>query len=141
MSAFEWDDSFSVGVLQVDQHNKNLLKLFCDLYRGLIEQSDMRRTKFQFEELSDYIVYHFACEEIWMGRTDYRLIPEHREGHKQIKQMLVNIYKTYQHGDISVAKRLSTLANSVIAHIKESDTTYGNFAHDKLSAKLMTKRH
>jgi len=141
MSAFEWDDSFLVGVRQVDQHNKNLLKLFGELYRGLIEQSDTQRSKLQFEELSDYIVYHFACEEIWMGRTEYTLTIEHREGHKQIKQMLVNIYKTYQHGDISVAEMLLALMNSVVAHIKQSDTTYGHFAHDKLSAKLMTKRH
>ena len=140
MSVFEWNDSLSVGVQQIDEHNQHLLKLIHGLYKGLIEQSNMQRTKLEFSELSEYIVFHFACEEMWMNNAKYSIITGHQEQHKQLRLMFMDIYNHSDHGDISIATMLLSLMQFIITHIQKSDATYGHFVYDKLSEKLIVKR-
>jgi hemerythrin len=125
MTAFDWDDSFSVGVRQVDQHNQHLFNLLRKLYKALIEDSDPIRTKLEFSELSEYIVFNFACEEIWMTKTKYSIITGHQEQHMQLRLMFLDIYKHFQHNYISIATMLPRLMLLVVAHIQKSDATYG----------------
>ena len=141
MPSFEWDDRFSVGVLQIDRHNQYLLNLLIQLINDINDKSDTMDIKVEFEDILDYIVYHFACEEIWMTHTGYGLIHDHQQEHMCIKQKFLNIYQGFQNGNISILNMFTTLSKLIIAHIQDSDTTYGYFASDKLTSKLMTKRH
>ena len=136
MTAFEWDDSFLVGVRQVDQHNEYLFKLIGSLYKRLIEHSDLQTTKSEFHELSDYIIFHFASEEIWMVRSKYCIITGHQEQHNQLRLLLLNIHSLFQNGDVSVVTMLQSLIKSVTAHIKKSDASYGHYVHDKISGSI-----
>jgi hemerythrin-like metal-binding protein len=135
MAALEWNDSFSIGVLKVDQHNQHLFELLSSLHKGLTEHSDARIIKHGFEDLSDYIIYHFACEEIWMVRSKFSLVTEHSEQHNRLRLMFFDTYNQFKHGNISGAIAISSLIKLVIAHIEKCDTSYGCFANGKLSTK------
>lgn len=139
MDVFEWEDSFTVGVRKIDEHNHHLFSLLNNLYKGLIEQSGIQTTRVEFIELSDYIVFHFACEEIWMVQTDYDLITGHKKQHKQLILMIMDIHEHFQNGDTLIGSMLPSLMQLLIAHIQEYDSTYGHFVQDKLSAKLLAK--
>ena len=139
MPSFEWDVRFSVGVRQIDQHNQNLFNLLNLLHKDLHNKSDTLEIKCKFEELLDYVIYHFACEEIWMTHTGYSLIHDQEQEHIHIKQIIINIYQEYQKSDLSILKKFPSLFRLIISHIQKLDTTYGHFANDKLSSKLMTK--
>ena len=76
-----------------------------------------------------------------MTHTGYGLIHDHQQEHMCIKQKFLNIYQGFQNGNISILNMFTTLSKLIIAHIQDSDTTYGYFASDKLTSKLMTKRH
>jgi hemerythrin len=135
MTAFEWDDSFSIGVRKVDQHNQHLFELLGSLHKGLTEHSDIEIIKDGFEDLADYIVYHFACEEIWMMHTNYSSVTEHMEQHNQLRLMFFDTYNQFKHGNILGAIEICSLIKMVIAHIKKCDTSYGCFANAELSTK------
>ena len=141
MPSFEWDVSFSVGVRQIDKHNQLLFNLLNQLHKDIRGKCDTLDIKLEFEELIDYIVYHFACEEIWMTHTGYGLIHDHQQEHMCIKQKFLNLYRGFQDGNMSIFNAFPSLFKLLIAHIQNSDTTYGYFASDKLTSKLMTKRH
>lgn len=139
MAAFDWDDSFSVGVRQVDQHNQHLFNLLRNINKELIEDTYSLRTKIDFYELSEYIVFHFASEEIWMTKSKYSIITVHQEQHKQLILVFLDIYKHFQDGDISISTMLPRLMLLVVAHIQKGDATYGHFVHDELSMKSIAK--
>lgn len=140
MTALEWDDSFSVGIRKVDLHNQYLFKLLSGLHNGLIKQSEARVIKSGFTELSDYLVYHFACEEIWMIHSNYSPTAEHYEEHKQLKLMLADVCNSFMKYNSSVEVKLSSLIKLFATHIKTSDICYGRYENDKVSKKTTTPR-
>ena len=140
MPSFEWDFRFSVGVRQIDKHNQLLFNLLHQLSKNIRNRADTLDIKLKFEELLEYIVYHFACEKIWMTHTGYGLIHEHQQEHMRIKQRILEIYQGFQNGNIPILNTFPSLSKLIIAHIQNSDTTYGYFVSDKLTSKLMTKR-
>jgi hemerythrin len=141
MPILKWDDSFSVGVRQIDMHNQYLLALVASLYQGHTKQSKIENTSLAFAELIDFIVYHFACEEIWMDHTKYSFITEHKEEHKKLYQNIVDIHIDFEHENTLALRKLPSLTKSVIAHIKKYDAAYAHsVANNKLSSSLMTNR-
>ena len=140
MPFFEWDVRFSVGVRQIDKHNRYLFNLLNRLNKDIHGRSDTVDIKLEFEELLEYVVYHFACEGIWMTHTGYELIHEHQQEHMHIEQRILKIYQYFQNGNISILTIFPSLSKLIIAHIQKSDTEYGHFASDKLASKLMAKK-
>jgi len=138
MATIKWRKNLSVGIMRIDLHNQHLLRLLHGLHEALRKGCDKADLKFDFAELVDYSVFHFACEEIWMSRTHYRQVMEHEEDHKRIILRLCKLYKDLQNGCDLTLRELSTLITLLIIHFKEFDASFGRFVlENKLSTTLM----
>jgi hemerythrin len=135
MTIIGWDNSFSVGVRKIDQHNQLLLELINNLYIELVKHPQKEQTKLDFHHLLDYIFFHFACEEIWMHQTKDKFVTynhnQHQVEHKQLCQRLLEIHAAYQYNHIIGRRQIPLLAKSILAHIKLHDSAYAHFIEGK----------
>ena len=64
-----WDDTFLVGLEEIDKQHKELF----DLYNGLLsahEAGDETIVSHAFEEMANYLDQHFSTEEEFWRRDD-----------------------------------------------------------------------
>ena len=82
MDQLEWDDYMSVGVDDIDEQHKDLIKAINRLYevvmRGDIGEMRTARRK-ALDDLDHYVRHHFASEERFMEKISYPLLDEHRK--------------------------------------------------------------
>jgi diguanylate cyclase (GGDEF)-like protein/hemerythrin-like metal-binding protein len=99
MESFNWDESFEIGVLEVDRQHRHLVDLTNQLSAQITANSlDETAIEALFHELFDYTLYHFQEEEKLMrdNGIDQRHLDFHIDKHHRFVNKLVTI-----HGNIS----------------------------------------
>lgn len=83
---FDWNNSMSIGIEEVDEHHKQLLRIGRDIEQ-LIQIKCIGVTEQQLLdivcELRDYVAYHYYEEEALMEKEHYPKLGEHRVEHKK----------------------------------------------------------
>ncbi len=92
MEFFKWQDSFSVGVNDIDEQHKRLIDLINDLAKAMSEGKGRDLIGNIIKELEDYTVYHFDFEEKFMEKNGYSDL----ESHKKIHQNFVDKIKEFE---------------------------------------------
>lgn len=133
MFVIEWDDSLSIGIYKIDNHNKHVLNLSNALHQKLNMLSDVGIAN-MLVELLEFYTFYIACEEIWMSHSKYDLIKEHEKDHARIKQILSDITTNFKNDKTSPPTSIIYFTQQLIEHIKQHDVEYANFVHDKRSS-------
>ncbi|MCD4812164.1 bacteriohemerythrin [bacterium] len=76
MSIIEWDPKMSVGVREIDDQHKQIIKLINNLDSAFQSGKGRQEVKKVMGFLDKYIIDHFAYEEIFMEKYNY---PEYAE--------------------------------------------------------------
>ena len=140
MSTLDWDDSYEVGIHQIDQHNKQLLERLSLVSKAFVQNINPINLKWELTDLLDYIVFHFACEEIWMAHVNYKLIAEHQEEHKRLRQRLLDVHGDFMDANRPLLRKLRSFTRSLVEHFKEDDVSFGRFlADNQRTTRLMNK--
>ncbi len=87
---FEWDESYSVGVTELDEQHKKLFDLI-----GTIEhigaQEDLKTAIYEtLDSLMEYVMIHFHTEEIYMKSAEYPEFDAHLKKHQKISEDVNN---------------------------------------------------
>jgi len=85
MAAFEWQDSYSVGVTALDDQHKVLIDLINSLETIGSDGDDLRRV---MDSLDWYVRKHFSLEEQMMRNAGYDDIEAHIEEHRDFEKWL-----------------------------------------------------
>jgi len=122
---FPWNEAFNTGLTEIDEQHKRLVALLNDLVNHLAHQLKCPSPDQVFEQLAQYIEYHFVAEEaIWQhyfgNDCAYR---DHQATHArfinditQIKTELTSLSNTQVMENV-----VSYLTNWLAFHIIESD--------------------
>jgi hemerythrin-like metal-binding protein len=94
MTLIEWQDSYSVGIANLDNDHKRLINIIKRLDEA--EKSE-KPVQWVLDELRDYAEYHFKAEEECMKAADYQGIDEQKREHKAFIRWLVSVERTYKH--------------------------------------------
>ena len=77
---FVWDRQFETGIAEIDQQHRKLVQLINGLGRILAQESQPEtfvRSLFRvFDELADYVEYHFEFEEELMAKFNFEAAHE-----------------------------------------------------------------
>ncbi|KIL99985.1 Hemerythrin [Paramagnetospirillum magnetotacticum MS-1] len=125
----EWTESLSVGVPKLDEHHRHLFHLL-DRIDGLAEaglaQDDVRSV---FDELNNYIAYHFSEEEAMMERAGFPFLDLHRHSHQTIAMRVAEMSATLSVANVErVVRELHDfLAGWLVHHIEIEDFEYRPF--------------
>lgn len=122
---FPWSANFQTGIDEIDEQHKVLVKLINRLALHLSDESQSELLDETFNELADYAVYHFQCEErIWE-----RFFPKespikgHKETHSNFISTLTALKKEEETVELYQVTEhlLSFLVNWLAQHILDSD--------------------
>lgn len=119
---------------RIDQHNQLLFEQVRSLENALSSCSDIHQLKSKFLDALDYLVFHFACEEIWMDRTPYGAINEHKSEHVRLRQALFDIHAYFLSGETSPpVMMLQSVIAAIDKHL-DSDDLYSTYVKSSTDA-------
>jgi len=127
---FEWDNKYSVGIVDIDNQHKKLFSIGRDLVdvlenasEGLDQYDEIKRL---IKDLHNYTIYHFDSEEKLLEKADYIGLPSHQFQHKIFIKRLedIDLDKLDQDQKDSTMELLDFIANWIGNHILEIDMQY-----------------
>jgi hemerythrin len=118
----EWEDSFSVGVDEIDRQHKKLIRLVNDLNRALKTGGGYNAAQDVIRELAAYALQHFQTEEGYMQRAEYPAYAEHKAEHEAFALKTLKFHDDLkQHNVLLSVEILFFLREWVKQHITTVD--------------------
>jgi len=130
MPLLQWDESYSVGIKEFDEHHKELLIHIHNLNDSIKQRQSQKLILGLIQKLEDYANFHFSAEEYYMTKYNY---PEFKE-HKKQHQLFFHKISDYKHA--VATEQLSLLVlnflnNWYLNHIHNIDKRYQYFFNKK----------
>lgn len=91
MSMLRWQDTFKVGITELDHDHRELLGLISELLEHAKENPDIDHVLEALGEIFTAISDHFALEEKMMRETHYPAYGDHKEDHQTLLDDLRDI--------------------------------------------------
>ncbi len=128
MPVINWNDCYSVGIPQIDEHHQHLFFLVNQTYDKFISRDSAKNLAALFDELIDYATYHFSMEEHWMRESNYPELAIYQKEHGIFSKRVGELQSCYHEGEVHLSLEvLSFLHNWLSTHILQSDAAYGCF--------------
>jgi len=118
MALLDWDNSFCVGVEEIDEQHAKLLDLINQLHDAMMCGKENTVLKSVLSNVADYTEYHFTCEESLMDKSDYPESIAHKAAHKALKAKLLLLQAEYlEHKPGANMRVMDFLQNWLLDHI------------------------
>ncbi|WP_419779897.1 bacteriohemerythrin [Maridesulfovibrio sp.] len=128
MKRLEWSDKLNLGVPQIDNQHKELIRLVNGLISAVSLDRPEKTIKNVLKKLREYTVFHFNSEEVFMDSIGYdnlnKHVAEHIDLKKKVKEFQRSIYKGES---VEVMTLLDFLKPWLLNHILESDREIAAF--------------
>ena len=133
MPTIAWNETFILGVPEMDEQHRELLDLINSLHRVMMGDDDSRRladAKAQtIDSLLEYCRRHFESEEEIMRSIGFPDLDDHRKEHQAFVARVVGYREELMTAYAVHASRLiKIMADWVYGHILTSDKKYAEFA-------------
>lgn len=128
MQFIEWEDCYSVGVPDFDEHHRHLFDLLNKGYNACMvsKQNDVFRSI--LSELAEYACYHFTAEERLMEELSYPGLASHRQEHAlfsgKISEFLKIVPSDKNECTLELVELTQFLIDWLTHHILEIDKQY-----------------
>jgi hemerythrin len=130
MSLVVWEDRYLIGIDQIDEQHKQLIRLTNELYRSCMGGDNAAKEGFSIamHGTVDYVKTHFAFEEAMLSKAAYPYITWHKREHGGfIKQILEDSAKFDAGEKFIPNKFVRFLRDWVLSHIAVADKSYAAF--------------
>ena len=134
---FEWDESFLIGIEELDHEHKVLIEDINRLHEELARQDQESEVRKCLGDIYVRMQAHFALEEHVMKEHDYPFFDEHKLEHDK----LLDNYTEYMFQFMNATDGFSdipiedTLKRWVVNHIVTSDKKMSQMVQEKESNK------
>ena len=134
MALFKWLDMYSVGISDIDEQHKELVKILNDLYQNMLDGKANEVLLSVLEKLVNYTKVHFSHEESVLTRHNYPELKAHKKEHKEFVQKIDTLLQKAKSGSKVISIELSGILKAWLReHISGSDKKYGEFLKGKVS--------
>ena len=125
MSAFVWEDKYSLQIAELDRQHQKLFALFNELYDAMQDGHADEVIGKILERVLDYCVYHFAYEEKLFTVHGYPGAAMHRAEHAHLTAQTKALAERLQEGQgVVPAATLKFLYDWLARHILGADKAY-----------------
>lgn len=135
MEKLSWNDSYLLGIPEIDLQHKKLLSLADDMYEIVNGDEDSLKVNLSkvLKSLTDYTVYHFSNEEEFMKKYGYPSADMHKSMHDNFIAEVTKQIKSLNTATKAEAERLyKFLASWVLNHIAKSDKVWAEYVKPNL---------
>ena len=124
----QWNESFSVGVAEIDTQHKNLVSYLNDLHFAMSQGKGNDILKSLLGRLVGYTQVHFATEEKFMRQWNYPGYVYHKGEHEAFVKKVAEFKTKFENGQAALSIEILTfLKDWVTNHIQGTDKKYGPF--------------
>jgi hemerythrin-like metal-binding protein len=117
-----WNDSFALGLPEIDRQHQKLFELLDDLDRGVQAGNGTAAARHLFAELSSYSRYHFSAEENLMRTRGWSNLGDHAALHREFMQWLDTVAPTVGQGDVAAQAEVRRFLRSwLVRHVGVAD--------------------
>lgn len=121
---FLWEESYSVGVEELDNHHKHLLSLGNSIFEASTERKEKEIINGLLGELRKDAEKHFAREEELMNESGYPEYEEHTTKHKRLNAEVHLFMKQFEDDHIDSNQLASFLIDWILLHILHEDKRF-----------------
>jgi hemerythrin-like metal-binding protein len=133
MSFFQWKDSMSVGIDEIDKQHMHLISLIDDLYNAMAKGKGQQELATMFNELFDYAKTHFFSEEKYMFVHKYPGYEDHKKEHEKFIEEVKSYKKLFDEGDQKAAIKVANfLKDWLTNHIMKTDQEYAPYLQERM---------
>ena len=139
---FKWNDSFLIGIEELDQEHKILIDDINRLHEELVMNDEKSEIEKCLGDIYTRMQAHFALEEHVMKEHGYKYFDEHKREHEE----LLDNYTEYMvqflnDSGVSSDKSIEeNLKHWVITHIVTSDKKMSLMVQEKESFKTKLRK-
>ena len=131
MSPTTWNNSFSVGIEQIDDQHKDLFNCIADLEKSVANPDEKQRWNsihYSIMKLQDYVRIHFSVEECLMEVLGYPGRAAHiREHNKFVKVVSDLERRSITQNNITANEIVEFLRDWLVNHIAVTDQDYSRY--------------
>ena len=132
MALFNWNDSFSVNVAEIDKQHQKLIQFINDLNDAMKQGKGKDVLGNILNELINYTSVHFKFEEKYFDQHNYPSKDAHKLEHINLVKKVMDFRNDFQQGRLAVSvELLSFLVNWLKNHILIEDKKYSAFFNSK----------
>ena len=125
MNAIEWDESYSVGVEELDEQHKQLFRMINTLFEVPNVAVESQTISDLLTDVKEYTSYHFETEERYMSECGYPDIAAHMRAHEQFRKKVDDLWSARMaHRKGVPADILQFLYEWLSAHVLSCDKKY-----------------
>ena len=124
-----WDDAYSVGMAEIDNQHKELVKMTNDLFLSSREGGFAADKAFlqTAKKASDYTREHFSFEEDIMQKAGYPGLADHKKQHSDFLETILKSMLEFEAGKTAGIEMARFLKKWLLNHIAISDKQYSAF--------------
>ena len=128
MKELDWDSSLNVGVDEIDDDHRRMVKLFNLLAHAVSNGDEPDYQEALLDELIAYTVWHFRHEERLMLKYAYDDRDTHQQQHRELIAGVTEIREKFLEGGRQLLEEdVEYLERWVTAHIIHTDKKMGAY--------------
>lgn len=125
MAFIEWRETFSVGMLDIDQQHKRLVDIINRLHDAMRTGAAQPQLARVADDLLEYTKQHFAYEEKMIAAAGYPHVAEHAKKHRAMTAQVEAFRDNIRAATATVPlKLMEFLKNWLTQHILATDMDY-----------------
>lgn len=125
MALMEWNNGFSVNVLEIDTQHQHLVKMLNTLNDAMKARKGKAVMGKIIEGLIEYAATHFATEEKYFDQFSFTGAFAHKKEHQKFVNQVQGFKKGFDADELILSLDvLDFLKTWLVNHIKGSDKNY-----------------
>ena len=132
MPKIEWNDQLSVGVKDIDDQHRELIRIANNLAQAASLGQEQQILDKVLAELHEYTHFHFQSEEELMDKIQYPDRDEHIKEHVRLKEDVKNYeHLIHEDKDPTPESIIDFVKEWLFGHILTYDLKLANFIHNQ----------
>ena len=132
MAIIDWEQSYSVGVVELDNHHKQLINMINELYFAMSNDRGQKVVDDIIRDMLDYAKMHFKIEEKYMRQCEYLGSLQHFREHERFVEKAQEMAQRCDAGEFVLSfEVIQFLSDWLKCHILETDMKYAPLLKEK----------
>lgn len=127
MALIDWNSNFSVDLAEFDLEHQKLVAMINSLHAAMKAGKGREAMGTLLDEISDYVLKHFAHEEKLMVQHSYPKYKEHKTAHDDFVKKVKELRSLHDQKLLQANQFLNMLRDWLINHICNTDKQYSSF--------------
>jgi len=132
MALFDWKESYSVNIKEIDNQHKMLVSTLNELYEAMRTRQAKEIIDGILKSMSDYAGFHFSTEEALLKKHFYPEFTQHKKEHEAFVKKVSDFIEKHKAGSLMLSMEvMNFLKDWLKSHIMGVDKKYSPFLNQK----------